>query len=97
MIRSQIGVGQSGVVQILVPLAGVILEQKMVEATLFLASTSSSTSRASASLRAIEQPLVQDEQLVLLELFHVIPVGSIGPGATEISTSRSGRRIYRTE
>lgn len=41
----------------------------MVEATLFLASTSSSTSRVSASLRGAEQPLVQNKHLLFPELF----------------------------
>lgn len=31
-------------------------------------------------LERIEQPFIQDEQLFFPELFHVIPVGSVGPG-----------------
>ena len=44
------GVGQDRVVQTLISFTGVVLRQKVVDATLFLASTSSSTSRDPAFL-----------------------------------------------
>lgn len=31
-------------------------------------------------LEGVKQPLVQDEQLLFLELFHIVPVCSAGPG-----------------
>lgn len=74
------GVGQSGVVQILVPLAGVILGTEDGGGHLVSGLYQFQYIPGLCFLEGIEQPLVQDEQLVLLELFHVIPVGSIGPG-----------------
>ena len=78
------GVGQGGVVQILVPFAGVILGaensgghpvpclyQFQYIPGLFL-------------FQGVEQPLVQNEQLFFLELFHVVPVGSVSPGHRDL-------------
>ena len=35
-------------------------------------------------LEGVEQPLVQNKQLLFPELFHVIPVGSVSPGHRDL-------------
>ena len=71
------GVGQSRVVQIFVPFAGVILGAENSGGHLVPGLYQFQHIPGLCLLEGVEQPLVQNKQLLFPELFHVIPVGSV--------------------
>ena len=73
------GVGQGGVVQVLVPLAGVILGTEDGGGHLVPGFYQFQHIPGLCLFEGGEQPLVQNKQLLFPEPFHVIPVGSVGP------------------
>lgn len=73
------GVSQGWGVQVLVPLAGVVLGAKDSRGRLVSGLYQFQRIPCLCLLEGVEHPLVQDEQLLFLKLFHVVSVSAVGP------------------
>lgn len=74
------GISQGGIVQVLVPFAGVILRTEDGGGHLVPGLHQFQHIPGFCLFEWVEQPFIQDEQLFFPELFHIVPVGSVGPG-----------------
>ena len=86
------GISQGRVVQVFMPLAGVILGTENGGGHLVSGLYQFQHIPRLCLLEGVEQPLVQNKQLLFPELFHVVPVGSVSPGYGDLH-----QQIWQTD
>src|SRR5699024_6904453 len=97
------GISQGRVVQVFMPLAGVILGTENGGGHLVSGLYQFQHIPRLCLLEGVEQPLVQHKQLLFPELFHVVPVGSVSPGYDKIGLlppaayTDAGYRLYNEQ
>ena len=78
------GVGQGGIVQIFMPLAGIILGTEDGGGHLVPSLYQFQHIPGLRLLEGVEQPFIQDEQLLFPEFFHIVPVSAVSPGHRDL-------------